>query len=112
MKEVNGVVFATWKESDINLDIAKAFVNERIELTGGKDVLLIADCRNMKSITKDARNYLAKDGEKGVTACAIVVKSTMSKVIANFFLSINTPKIPIQTFTEEKIALTWINLYK
>jgi len=54
---------------------------------------ILIDARGLKSISKEARDYYAKNNETiGCTCVVILVESFYSKIIANFFLSFNKPE--------------------
>lgn len=69
---------------------------------------LLIDATEVKSITKEARDYFSMNNrESKVVAFAILIKSPLSKIIANFFMGLNKPRVPIKIFTEENKATEW-----
>ncbi len=69
---------------------------------------MIVDTTLAKSITKEARDYFSMKGrESKVLAFAILVNSPLSKIIANFFMGLNKPRVPVKLFTDEKLAVEW-----
>lgn len=70
---------------------------------------LIIDARGVKSITREARNfYTTKGRETNTMAFAILIDTSVSKVVGNFFLGINKPAVPTRLFTSEKEAARWL----
>lgn len=69
---------------------------------------MIVDTTLAKSITKEARDYFSMKGrESKVVAFAILVNSPLSKLIANFFMGLNKPRVPVKLFTNEQEAINW-----
>jgi hypothetical protein len=74
---------------------------------------LLIDARGIKSITRDARNFFTTNGRKTNTlAFAIIIDSSVSKVVGNFFLGINKPAVPTKLFSDETHALEWLYKFK
>ena len=110
-----GIFFVTYKTGPITLEIAKEIVGKRCELMKGQDVWALIDDANLRSIDRDARDYLSSDeGIHGVKAGALLVSAPFAKHLANFFLKItvNKPKIPTKVFSKRDEALNWLNELK
>jgi hypothetical protein len=83
---------------------------------GDKDIKypLLSDIRLMKSISRNARKYSCSPQNHGVmhtSANAIIIKSPVSRVIANFFLKHYSTPFPIKTFTSEQQAMQWLRTF-
>lgn len=103
------IVYAVWKQTNVCIERAKESVHTRVTATEGKVYPLLADTRAIKNISKEAREYLgSKSGSEGVSQAAILVKSSVGSVIANFFLQINKPLVPTKLFTSEEAAIKWL----
>ena len=63
--EIEGsFLIATYKEISVDFEIAKQIVRQRLSFQNGNDYSSLADIRNIKSVSKEARDYFAKhDGE-------------------------------------------------
>jgi len=73
---------------------------------------VLVDTRSMKSIEVEARKYYASDERPRVgSAVALLVGSTVSMVIGNFWLTINKPSYPSHIFSSEESALEWLKGY-
>jgi len=69
---------------------------------------IIIDTRQIKSITKEARDFFSMRGrESRVYGFAILVGSPLSKIIGNFFMGLNKPRVPVKLFTHEDKAISW-----
>lgn len=80
------------------------------ELCAGRKVPMMVDFAGLRSQSKDSRHYFANDVEmlSNFTAVAILVNSALTKVIANFYMGINKPKIPTRMFDDRDAALAWL----
>lgn len=74
---------------------------------------LLIDARGIRSITRDARNFFTTNGRRTNTlGFGIIIDSSVSKVIGNFFLGINKPAVPTKLFLDESNAVDWLNKLK
>jgi hypothetical protein len=57
----------------------------------------------------EVRNWAAEtSGNHYTIVDAIVISNIAQKIIANFYLSFNKPKMPTKIFTSNEKALEWI----
>lgn len=101
----------TWVKpgSEINADDARQNTEAVLELSEGRNYPILVDLREIKSISKDARDHFAMRGRKpNVTAIAMLVSSPVSSIVGNFFLGLNKPTVPTRMFTSMKAAESWI----
>jgi hypothetical protein len=78
-------------------------------LSPGNLYPLLIDSRNIKSISKEARDFFSMNNrESNVSAFAIIIQSPISRVIGNFFMGINKPRVPARLFNSEKEAVKWL----
>lgn len=74
---------------------------------------LMIDARGIKSISRDARNFFTTNGrETNTLAFGILIDSSISKVVGNFFLGINKPAVPTKLFQDEINAEEWLQKFK
>lgn len=101
------------KDAEIQLNDARQnsdVVNSLQEKAGFP---LIVETTNIKSITKEARDYLSiQNRETKITAIAIVRKSLIGNMVGNFFIGLNKPSVPTKLFNSEKEALKWCDQHK
>jgi hypothetical protein len=110
----NGIIRGMYKQGPITLDMAKKVVHNRLKFANYRDVPIMIGENGLRSIEKDAREYLSSDeGIKGLKAGALVTKSLFSRHLANFFIRISVirPKIPTRLFSDEEEALEWLKQY-
>jgi hypothetical protein len=80
-------------------------------LPGPKFPLLI-DSRDIRSMTKEAREFFSTNGrETKINSMAVVINSPISRVIGNFFLGINKPPVPTRLFDNPEDAANWLKQY-
>ena len=88
-------------------------IKERREITKDKSYVMFADIRNVKSITREARQRLSQeDAGTGTIAVAFLSNSKVHEVIYNFFNVIYKAPAPTKGFTDEKKAIEWLQKYK
>lgn len=101
------------KDLKINLEIAKEIVKVRQELARNQPVLALIYNQGVVKMDKKAREYLASDeGVRGIIAAAIVVGSPFTSFLANFFVSVNKPKMPVRVFSNATDARTWLQKHR
>jgi len=108
------ILVGTYKQNlRISLEVAKAIVQARISFTGAEEMPALIDSKGVISMDKPAREYLAsEEGTKGLSASAIVVNSTFSTFLGNFFLTVNRPrKMPVKIFTDVAAAEKWLKQF-
>ena len=71
--------------------------------------LFLCDIRGQKSMTREAREFYSSDEVAEVLiASAQITSSSISRVIANFYLGINKPSIPVRLFDTPEDGLVWL----
>ncbi len=75
----------------------------------GEKFPLLVDIRNIKSISPEAREHFTLKGRESVVkAYAMILSSSLSRVIGNFFMSFHKPAIPVKLFVREEEAIAWL----
>ena len=95
-------------DSRETLEDAKAFSSAIKKISPEKKYPALADIRNIKSSSRQARAHYAAIGRELGPACAILVGSPLTSVLGNFFLKIDKPNIPVKIFNSEKDAILWL----
>jgi hypothetical protein len=116
-----------WKEADdnilfwdyapnteIDISIAKELIKNRLEYSKGELMYAFIDFTNVKSVTKEARDYMnsPEGGLKGIFGGAFLSNNIVSNVFINLYLKINKPSIPAKFFTRKEDALSWLKELK
>ncbi|WP_347159081.1 hypothetical protein [Pontibacter chitinilyticus] len=92
--------------------MAKACVEERLVYIGKNSYPSLFDITRIKESTKEARDYMANEGNDLVLASAILVASPMLRMMANFFIMVNKPKNPTRMFTSKESAVAWLRPFR
>ncbi len=95
-------------KTDFTIQDAKQSMAVGLELSESTDFSWLVDMTNMKSITKEAREYFGKVENSHIKAVGLVTNSPVSRVFGNFFLRFNKPAIPVRLFSSEPQALKWL----
>jgi hypothetical protein len=108
-----GILYFIYKQGTVlNLAAAKKIVADRIMLQNGRPYPVFCDMRGIKDSDKAARDYLAKEGSTLVKAVGVLIESPVTKIMVNFYLSINQPLTPTRMFTDKSNALEYLYLHK
>jgi hypothetical protein len=109
--ETQGIIFVELDEQAV-LDIAQAreATAAMIKVGGGIPRPLFVDFTNMKSQTKECRDYYSKDPNhiKTYSVIAILISNPLSRVFANFFIGLNKPLKPTRLFDDRAKAIEWL----
>ena len=111
----NDIIFFKYKPSiEIDIKTAKDLVEKRLEYTDGQDVYTLIDFTNVKSVTKEARDYMNSPdgGLKGILGGAFLSNSVVATLFINLYLKVSSPSIPAKFFTNISEAITWLQKIK
>jgi hypothetical protein len=93
----------------ITLDHAREIAAATSRVAPGCKALFLIDARRAGRMTLEARRFLACDeATKNIRALAILADSPVSRVVGNFFLKIDRPKVPARLFGSETDAVRWL----
>ena len=87
------------------IEVVKAFD----EIRKDKIYPFLGDIRGAKSISREARQYVAKSIVS--SASAIIVGSPVSQMLGNFVLRFHRSEIPQRLFTSEDEAIEWLKSF-
>ncbi|UKN00520.1 hypothetical protein K6119_12335 [Paracrocinitomix mangrovi] len=69
---------------------------------------LIIDTTSVLSMSKDARDFLAiKNRETVINGMAIIRNSLIGNMVANFYIRLSKPTVPVKLFRNEEDAKMW-----
>lgn len=113
MELKDGVIIGHYKSNQIiTLEKAKEIVAARYEYFEKKSYPVLIFDTGVKSMEKEARDFFAtREGNLGITAGAIVVKSSFTMMMVNFLFQVSRPVIPCKIFTDEQKAMEWLKKY-
>lgn len=83
------------------------------QIGGGKRRPLLVDIRQIKSQSREARDYYAgEESAANYSAVAILVGSPISRMIGNFLTGFNRSAYsPVMLFTSEAEAIAWLRTF-
>jgi hypothetical protein len=111
--EVKGHYFYTQFKPNTKLDLeaAKTIIHDAVVLAGDKIYPVLTDIRDMPPHDKEVRDYFANEASASSLVNAILVSSSISRILANFFLTLNKPSIPTRIFNDPVKAAKWLEMF-
>ncbi len=109
----DGIFYCVLKQdSDVTLEEARKVVAKMKEMNGGLARPTLVDIRSIRSISREARAFFAGvENAEVQKAAALIVSSSISRIVGNFFIGLNKPIVPTKLFTSEVDALNWLKDY-
>ena len=114
-EEEDDILFFKYSPNlEMDISIAREIVKDRLEYSKGKPTYTLIDGTNIKSATKETRDYMnsPEGGLKGILGGAFLSNSMVSTVVVNLFLKISKPSVPAKFFTKKEDALAWLKELK
>ena len=107
--EEENIVCGLYKTPVIDLEIAKMSVALRLKVSNYIPCKLFIDLKNVKTITKEARDYYGSEVAKNMAeALAVLTPSLVSKIIAAFFINFNKAPMTFKLFNSKEKAFEWL----
>lgn len=107
----DGILMSDYKKNTvIDLEAAKEIVSDRLRITENISYPILIDFSNIKSVTKQARDYMNSHdgGLKGLTCGAFIGGNSLATLFINLYIKINQPTIPTKFFTNRHEAIEWL----
>jgi hypothetical protein len=107
----DGIVQLVWaRRTAMVLEDAIAATEAMAQLTGGRRSPLLVDSHDIGPQDRPARTEFARRGDL-VSAVALIVGTPLSRLMANFFLTVSKPVAPTRLFDDEASALAWLQAF-
>ncbi len=109
----NGICYTEVK-LNASVELADACGNTEAikKISGDRIYPLLVNLKGINSITKEARDHFAmRERTPAISAIALLIKSPSSRIIGNFFLGLNKSAVPVQLFTNEEKAISWLKRF-
>jgi len=104
----DGIVQLVWApRTTVLLEDATAALEEMAQLTGGRRSPLLVDMHDTGPLDRPTRAELTRRSDLQ-SAVALVAGTPLSRMMANFFLTVNKPPFPTRLFDNEASALSWL----
>ena len=102
-----GIVVVRWKPGvEITGPLATEAMDTVDELNGDHKRPLLVDLTGTATVTREARSAFSRECQ--VSRMALVGRSAVDRVLANFALKVNSIAIPSRFFTSLPAALAWL----
>lgn len=94
----------------LDIDVAKAMLEIREEMSCGRKYPIFFDCRTVRYWTKQARDLHASERNNRylIAAGCLYTESVFATILINFYLKFSPPNVPLRFFTTEADALEWL----
>lgn len=109
----NDICYTVVKPNAV-VEISDAIENSAVvnEISDGKIYPMLVNLKEIKSITKEARDHFSMQGRTpGISAIGLLINSPASTIIGNFFLGLNRSVVPVKLFTKEAKAIAWLKKF-
>ena len=103
----HGVAHNDWLPGSICDLPAARQVTAAVSAFGRGPVPVLVDMRFLAKADRAAREHFTGP-EAQATAVALLVASAVSKVVANFVISVQKLPVPVRMFTDQEAATTWL----
>ncbi len=111
----NGVIEILWDKTieTIEVDHLSKMQQTVAELSGGKRMPLLFTPHDFLHLSKEGGKFATSDdGTRYSLAIAVVVDNLAKKLLMNFFLSINKPKVPTKGCSTKADSFKWLESIK
>ena len=104
----DGIVQLVWApRTTVLLENVTAALEAMAGLTGERRSPLLVDARDTGPLDRPTRAELTRRSDLQA-AVALIVGTPLTRVMANFFLSVNKPVFPTRMFDDEASAVAWL----
>lgn len=106
----NDVVVVEYKpDVEVKLEDMIAIHDAERKLTHEKKHVALLDARGFVYVSDDAKKFGASEVPAHYRkAAALLVDSLAVRMLGNFYLNFNKPKVPTKMFSNEKKAIDWL----
>lgn len=109
----NNILFSQFqKGTELNLNGIKQSIELREKISQGQKQYWLYDITNLKTVTKEVRDYAEKYGQDNLNCTAVLVNSHVTKFMFNTYLKLNKPKFPMRVFSSKEEAVKWLQEIK
>jgi hypothetical protein len=109
----NGILIGTYTRNlKIDLEVAKHISEQRLAFSKGCVYPSLLFTHYLRSVNKEARDYFAVEGVKGMSALAIVPGNFIDVIATNLFITFSRPTVPTRAFKNRTLAVEWLNQFK
>jgi hypothetical protein len=107
--ESNGVLRLEWARGVVIDEPNAQHAMDRVNaMCGGRPTPLLIDMATTESVSRAARTVFSKRCD--ASAIALLGASAVDRVLANFFLGLNSAPVPTRFFTDSGEAVRWLTV--
>lgn len=106
-----GIVEISWDSSIETIEVFHLKEMQRVvaELGNGKKMPLLFQPHDFLHLSKEAGKFATTDeGTRYSLAIAVLVDNIAKKLLMNFFMKMNKPKVTTRSFSNKEEALMWL----
>ncbi|HEY8399789.1 MAG TPA: hypothetical protein VIK89_00930 [Cytophagaceae bacterium] len=108
----DGILMEVIKVPELDLQLAKTLVEERIKASAGVKMPMLVDIKSLKYVSKEARQYFAKHSKsEDVISVAILASNPVTLMGAKLYILIEKPIIKTEVFVNKKKAIQWLKRF-
>ncbi len=110
----DGIVHVKFlSNTEINIEFQDLLYDHYNQITLGKKAYFIFEGGEFISVTKDAReNSVELEKNSLKLAYAIVFKNLGQRILADFYYTVNRPKLPYKVFSSFEKGIEWLKTIK
>ncbi len=98
--------------AEVTGDDARENLAVIFDIVKGHRAPVMVDLRAIRSQSADARaTFAGHEATRATLAVALLIDSTISRVIGNFYLGFNRPQTPTRLFTSVSEADAWLSTF-
>jgi hypothetical protein len=104
----DGIVQLVWApRTTVLFEDATAALEAMAQLTGGRRSPLLVDMHDTGPLDRPTRAELTRRSDLQ-SAVGLIVGTPLTRMMANFFMSVNKPSFPTRLFDNEASAVAWL----
>lgn len=109
-KEGNTIVLR-YKEKHVDIAACYEFLEWCQKNIPGEKYPMLNILHPNNTFTEDAKKFSANEGVSYSISEAFVLNNGMLKILGNFYLRFNRPKVPTRLFSNEEEARKWLDTF-
>jgi hypothetical protein len=107
----DGIVQLVWApRTTVLFEDATAALEAMAQLTGGRRSPLLVDMHDTGPLDRPTRAELTRRSDLQ-SAVGLIVGTPLTRMMANFFLSVNKPQFPTRLFDNEASSVAWLQAF-
>ena len=110
----DSVIEINWDEKLEIIEVIHLMKMQEVvgELGGGKKMPLLFLPHGFLNVSKEGARYATSDaGVKYTLAIAVLIDNLAKRLLLNFFLNFNKPKVPTKGFSKKEDSLNWLSKF-